>query len=222
MTARLDLTVYIDFVCPWCLIGKRHLQTALAQFADARPDDDVRIDWRSQQLLPDIPPQGVDYEVFYAKRLGSPAAVAVRREQVREAARAANVELAFEKITRMPNTAQTHHLVKLVRPKGSPAQLAALIDAVFTAYFQQGRDIGDAAVLLDLASAAGYDAAALATALLDPERQRQFARTLAEPPRHAVSGVPFFVFNNRLAASGARPPADLLAGMNRAIDTLPG
>jgi predicted DsbA family dithiol-disulfide isomerase len=217
MTPRLHLSVYFDFICPWCMIGKRHLQTALTQFASTRPDVEVRIDWLSQQLLPSVPPEGVDYETFYINRLGSPAAVAARREQVRMAARAANLELAFEKIARMPNTLRAHHLVELARPAVSAAQLATLLDAVFAAYFQHGQDIGETSVLLDLASAAGCDTTALATALLDPERQRQFAGRLAAPPRHAVSGVPFFVFNDCLGASGAIPPADLVAAMTKAI-----
>lgn len=221
MTTQLDLTVYFDFVCPWCLIGKRHLQTALDQLKKGRPDVTVRIDWRTHQLLPDIPGQGVDYEVFYVNRLGSPAAVAVRREQVREAARGADLELAFEKIGLMPNTLRAHQLVELAAPQGSPEQLARLIDRVFTAYFMEGRNIGDTAALATLAAEVGYAAKPLIAGLADPDRQRQFARQLAAPPRHQVSGVPFFVFNDRLAASGARPPSDLLAAMTQALESAP-
>jgi predicted DsbA family dithiol-disulfide isomerase len=220
MTTQLDLTVYFDFVCPWCLIGKRHLQTALEQLKKSRPEVGVRIDWRSHQLLPDIPIQGVDYEVFYVNRLGSPAAVAARREQVRQAARGAGLEPAFEKIGLMPNTLRAHQMVELVAPLGSPEQLAKLIDRVFTAYFMEGRDIGDTAVLTTLAGELGYAAEPLAAGLADPEQQRQLARRLAAPPRHQVSGVPFFVFN-RLAISGARLPSDLLAAMMQTLETAP-
>lgn len=221
MTPRLDLTIYFDFVCPWCLIGKRHLQTALAQLKEKRPDVGVRIDWRSHQLLPDIPNLGIDYEVFYVNRLGSPAAVAARREQVRQAARGAGLDLAFEKIGLMPNTLRAHQLVELATPLGSPEQVAKLIDRIFRAYFMEGRNIGDTGVLTTLAAEIGYAVEPLTAALDDPEGQRQFARRLAQPPRHEVSGVPFFVFNDRLAASGARPPADLLAAMTQVLETAP-
>ena len=94
MSRALSVEVSFDLVCPWCLIGKRHLDTALAMLRAQRPDVAVEIAWRSCPLLPRIPPQGVPFTDFYRQRLGSAGAVARRQAQVREAARAAGTEVA--------------------------------------------------------------------------------------------------------------------------------
>lgn len=215
MPAKLDLTVYLDFICPWCLIGKRHLKLALDQFGTAHPDVAIAVDWRSHPLLPDTPAAGIPYQAFYEKRLGGKAAVAARREQVRQAARAAGLELAFEHIELLPNTLAAHRLIACATRLGNPQQLDTLIDRIFTAYFQAGRDIGDIAVLLDIAAAAGYAADDIRRGLAAAERYRPESRTADRG--HEVSGVPFFVFNDRLAISGAHPPASLLAAMAQAL-----
>jgi len=217
MTSTLDLTVHFDFVCPWCLIGKRHLQTALEQFRAAHPDVAVNVTWRSRQLLPDIPVAGAPYQAFYEKRLGGPAAVDARRAQVREAGRGAGLEFAFERIEFMPNTLLAHQLIDCVREQGSAGQLEALIEGLFTAYFLEGRNIGDASVLTAIAAKAAYPGSEIAAVLASPEQRRRFSAKLAAEAGDNVPGVPYFIFNGRLALSGAQPPAYLLAAMEQAM-----
>ena len=206
---RLTLDVFFDFVCPWCLIGKRHLAAALERFARLRPEVDVELRWRSHVLLPHTPPGGLPYQSFYLARLGSAEAVAARRAQVRQAGRAAGIQFAFERIAVLPNTAAAHALVARAGAQCTPAQHAGLIERLFCAYFLEGEDIGDTAVLARQARACG----------LDPER-------LASADAHAAPhtageaevalGVPTFVFNEALALSGAQLPEVLLQGLLRA------
>ena len=216
MSATLAIDVHFDLICPWCLIGKRHLRAALEQFRRTYPDVAVTVAWRSHQLLPDIPATGIPYQAFYERRLGGPAAVAARRAQVQAAARAAGIELAFERIALMPNTLLAHRLIDCAGEFGGAEQVADLIERLFAAYFTEGHNIGALPVLLAVAAEAGFPAAAIEARLATPEAGERFRARLAAA-NAGISGVPFFVFNNRLAVSGAQPPASLLAAMEQAL-----
>jgi len=215
MSTTLAIDVHFDLICPWCLIGKRHLRTAIEQFRGLHPDVEITVAWRSHQLLPDIPAAGIPYQVFYERRLGGPAAVAARRAQVQAAARAAGIELAFERIALMPNTQLAHRLIDCAGEFGGPEQVAYLIERLFAAYFMEGRNIGALPILLAIAAEVGFPAAAIEACLATPGAGNRFRARLASDA--GISGVPFFVFNNRLAVSGAQPPASLLAAMKQAL-----
>jgi predicted DsbA family dithiol-disulfide isomerase len=209
----LTIEVFFDFVCPWCLIGKRNLDTAMRRFAELRPDVQLKVLWRSHQLLPDTPVGGVPYQPFYVDRLGSREAVAARRAQVREAAQRAGVELAFERIEWMPNTALAHELVAYATAHGTDAQLASLIERVFTAYFLEGENIGEPQVLARLGLECGLDRDGLIAHLaVSSGRPVRIARQ-----SHEVNGVPHVVFNAEYAISGAYPADALLDFMARTI-----
>ncbi len=210
MTSRLDIDVYFDLICPWCLIGKRHLTRALEQLKASRPDVQPQVSWHSFPLLPDTPPDGVPYQEFYERRLGGAQAVAARRAQVREAGRLAGVEFAFEKISVMPNTLAAHRLVGLSARRGDDALTERLIERLFQRYFMEGRDIGDIAVLAELAKECGV-------ALGDTPLADAPGADRPRPATHAVSGVPYFVFNHRLALSGAQPAEMLHQAMLQAL-----
>jgi len=221
MSATLEIKTYFDLICPWCLIGKRHLQTAIDQLEAARPDVSVVVDWRSHQLLADLPASGVPYQAFYERRLGGPAAVNARRAQVQAAAQTAGLRLAFERIEWMPNTLGAHLLIDQLRPQLGAGQLAELIERLFAGYFMAGRNIGDPVVLRQIAAAAGVPATLLAACPDTPEERQRFSDRLAGSADPRVSGVPFFVFNDRLAISGAHPPSSLLAAMEQALLPVP-
>ncbi|KXB32360.1 hypothetical protein AT959_01305 [Dechloromonas denitrificans] len=213
MTPTLTIDVCFDLICPWCLIGKRNLNTALEEFRASRPDIQLRIVWRGLPLLPATPPAGEPYQEFYLRRLGSPAAVAARRAQVREAGQLAGVDFAFDDITVLPNTLAAHALVELVARNGDEAQTEQLIEALFQAYFMDARDIGDLAVLLDIAGECG---------LTISLQQLVSASSTAKSANGAVnvSGVPYYVFNDRFALSGAHPPATLREAIQRSVNEL--
>lgn len=205
MTPTLNIDVHFDLICPWCMIGKRHLATALAEFTARHPEVPLKLSWHGQELLPDTPPAGLPYQEFYVQRLGSPAAVAARRAQVREAAMGAGLSLNFAAIERLPNTRAALALIEDTRQTGSTEQVEALLERLYTAYFVEGRDIGQPAVLAELAAACG---------IADDDAPA------APLPARAVPGVPYFVFNERSALSGAQPPAILLQAMEEALASL--
>ncbi|MCO5399546.1 DsbA family oxidoreductase [Ralstonia soli] len=208
--ATLTIDVFFDFICPWCWIGSRHLKHALSTFTARHPDVKPNVRWHAYRLLPEIPAEGVPYQPFYVRRLGSAEAVSARRAQVRHAGLAAGVAFNFERIGVMPNTQRAHSLIDKYRRPDSGEALAQRIERVFQAYFVEGADIGNEDVLRHLEaefdSAQGPAIAACAPAAAEPE-----------PGQIAISGVPYFVFNAAFAVSGAHPPESLLQAMEHAM-----
>lgn len=204
---RLTVGIDFDLVCPWCFIGKRQLDRARDLFAQLHPDVVVARVWHPVQLLPDVPEQGLPFAEFYQRRLGSPEAVRQRQQQVVQAARNAGLDIDLARIQRMPNTGRAHELLRRVACLGEPDLYETLLERLFAAYFQRGEDIGDAATLQRLAAEVGVTADRIADAAL----------AAAAPAGRAMSGVPHFVFNQRLALSGAQEAAILVAAMRRAM-----
>jgi len=193
--------VHIELICPWCQIGLRHLQRARAALLAEQPALHIELHWQLHQLLPGLPEQGLPFREFYLERLGSAAAVAARQAQVQAAGHAVGLSYDFERIARMPNTALAHGLLRDAQAQLDATAMEALLERLFTAHFQCGEDLGDAALLLQLAQDFGI-------------------RPSASPPRPvavAVPGVPYFVFNRLYALSGAQSHEHLLALMEQAL-----
>lgn len=203
--APVQIDVYFDLICPWCWIGKTHLNTARRQLAERQPNVQVQVRWHSVQLIPQTPPQGWPYQAFYEHRLGGPEAVRARRAQVQAAAARAGLTIHHERIAVFPNTWRAHQLLAHTAQQ-HPDQHEALLDALLVAYFVQGLDLGDSQVLAQLAQAHEVDGSA--------------AEAFDAPPVWTLpggaSGVPLFVFNQREAVSGAQPPEVLLAAIQAA------
>jgi predicted DsbA family dithiol-disulfide isomerase len=205
MACMLKIEVWFDLICPWCLIGKRNLDAALEVLHTRRPGVAVDLAWHSYPLMPDIPWDGVPYVEFCLRRLGSHRAVAQRQTQVREAARAAGVGIAFERMQVLPNTLAAHRLVAQAQREGGAAKAELAIQALFGAYFMQGQDIGSATVLRAVASRCGIVGDADASPL-------RWGPGGSE-------GVPFFRFNDAVTIEGAQPAAILIAAMEQACES---
>ena len=204
----LAVDIHFDLICPWCFIGKRQLDRACERFAREIPAVGMELAWHPVQLLPDVPQEGLPFAVFYEQRLGSAEAVRLRRQQVVRAAADAGLELDLPAIQRMPNTARAHRLLQRVAGTGDRGLHVALLERLFAAYFQQGRDLGAAATLHALALEVGVPAA-LAVARDDDIQPL--------PVGGPVSGVPHFTFDSRLALAGARDADTLFEAMRQAV-----
>jgi len=213
MAATLTVDVTFDPICPWCLIGKRHLARALARLAETEPDVVAQVRWLPVQLLPDLPADGLPFAEFYVRRLGSPQAVLARQLQVHAAAVPAGLQIDFSRINRMPNTRLALRLLDYASRAGGERQHDALIERLFAAHFLQGLNIGDVATLVALARASGLDGPAVHALLSDTARA---ASVLPQRPT-AREGVPYFVFNGQHGLSGAHPPKVLLHAMLRSV-----
>jgi len=205
MTLRIDIVS--DVVCPWCYIGKRRLERALELF-DGGGEPAVQVQWLPFQLNPQLPPDGVERSEYVARKFGARAKEIYAR--VADVGRSVGIELAFDRIARQPNTVPAHQLIALA---GLNAKQDEMVETLFRAYFLEGVDLTKADNLVALARQAGIDGEA-ASACLSDAAQRQ-AVLADESQAHAlgVSGVPFFIFNRRLAVSGAQEPEILLRAM---------
>lgn len=202
--ATLAIEVSFDLVCPWCLIGKRHLDTAIGMLREQHPEVAVEVTWRSHPLMPEIPKQGLPFADFYLQRLGSAEAVTSRQAQVREAAHAAGVEIAFDRIKVFPNTLDAHRLVAQAQSQGGSTRAGIVIDALFERYFVRGENIGDAGVLAELRAECGLLPCDVAESVVPAAARR-------------MHGVPFFLFNDSVAVEGAQRPAWLMEAMLHAL-----
>lgn len=195
----MQIDVVSDTICPWCYIGKRRLERALAACGDTR----AWIGWRPFQLNPDMPVEGMEREVYLAKKFGSRERAERIYAPIVEAGREEGIAFAFDRIKRTPNTLMSHRLIRIAVKAGRQNQV---VDGLFRAYFEEGRDIGDLAIVSDVAQAAGMDRdevhAHLETdADLDRVRAEDaFARELG------IQGVPCFIIERSVVLSGAQPP----------------
>ncbi len=216
----LTIDIVSDVVCPWCYIGKRKLEAALAlpQAANLPP---VEIRWHPFQLNPDLPEVGVDRKQYLEDKFGGPARAAEIYARVGAAGQAVGLNLNFDGIKRQANTLIAHALIAFAQQ--SPANDAhntlgnAVKERLLKAYFVDGQFIGDIEVLVGIATAAGLDAAAVRAHLSDPATRQTIAQADAQARQMGVTGVPFFIFNQKVAVSGAQDPAALLAAMQQAI-----
>ena len=207
MQRELRIDAFVELICPWCLIGKRHLARALEYFAQTDPQVRVRVHWHAVQLVPQVPAEGWPFGEFYLRRLGSPEAVRQRQAQVQAAAAQAGVDIDLARIARFPNTSRAHRLLELAALQ--PHTVDPLLERLFAAYFRRGEDLGDTGTLVAIAQETGLDPAA-ARACLDA------APPAAEPA--PVSGVPLFVFDGQWSLSGAQPPEALWSAMRRCVE----
>jgi predicted DsbA family dithiol-disulfide isomerase len=200
---RID--IYSDTVCPWCYLGKRRFELALA----ARPHYEPRVTWRPFELNPDLPAEGLDRGAYLAARIGTPEQVAGMHAEFERQGTASGIDFRFDLIKRMPNTLRSHLLIAHAARSG---RQAAVKERVMRGYFEEGCDIGDIEVLVRLGVEAGLAEYESRSALV--LRSGQDGVIAAE--RHAavlgITGVPTFIFDGQYTISGAQE-VGILAGV---------
>jgi predicted DsbA family dithiol-disulfide isomerase len=192
--------VVSDVVCPWCYIGKRHLEAALAGLPDLGA---VIVRWHPFELNPDLPREGIDRASYVEAKFGGRERAAQVYARVREAGRAAGIPFDFDAIARQPNTRDAHRLVAWAQAGGDAGDL---VERLFRAYFVEGRFVGDRDTLVELAGTAGLDADAARAWLDAGTGTAEIGEAEARAHELGISGVPFFIFAGRVGLSGAHPP----------------
>ncbi|WP_170399343.1 DsbA family oxidoreductase [Ruegeria arenilitoris] len=199
MTQTVKLDIMSDPICPWCYIGKTHLDKALA----AIPDHPMVIEWHPFQLNPDMPDEGMDRREYLERKFGGKDGAVQAYAPVVEHAEKAGLSIDFEGMKRTPNTLDAHRLIHWAGIEGKQNEV---VDALFDAYFVQARDIGDHEVLADIADGAGMDAAVVLK-LLKSDADREDIRNRDSHSRQmGVNSVPTFIVANQHAVPGAQPP----------------
>ncbi|WP_172328716.1 DsbA family oxidoreductase [Mangrovicoccus sp. HB161399] len=208
----IKLDVISDPICPWCYIGKTRLDQALA----ARPKHPFVIEWHPFQLNPDMPREGIDRKGYYETKFGSREAAAETVATIMEAAKETGLDFDLSAIPRVPNTLDAHRLILWAEVEGCQQ---AVVDALFRAYFQDCRDIGDRDVLCDIADGAGMDAAMMHRLLGGDADLKLIVERDAAFRGMGVTGVPTFLVDRKQAVPGAQPAQlwiqviDEIAGM---------
>jgi predicted DsbA family dithiol-disulfide isomerase len=215
----LTIDVISDVVCPWCYIGKKKLETAIADWQAAHPGEDApTVSWHPFQLNPDLPAEGMSRPDYLARKFGSPTG-GPGYDRVRAVGESVGIPFAFERIVRQPNTLVPHGLIALA---GRAGLQDAVVTAFFRAYFLEGRDLTSNEVLREVAIGAGLPEDDVDAALASPQLREWVAGADENARKLGVSGVPFFIFNGRLAVSGAQDPQVLVQAMEQAMDDGPG
>lgn len=209
----LAIEIVSDIVCPWCFIGLRRLDLAIAQVREEIPGFSCQKRWRPFFLNPDTPPEGEPYLPFLEKKFGGRAPVEALFERVRAAGRPYGLEYAFEKIERRANTLLAHRLIHWAQQRGDAERL---VERLFVAQFQRGEAVSDPALLVSLAAECGYPAAVVADYLASNEDVDTVRAMEAEVRAAGISMVPTFIVDRKMVVVGAEDPS-LLAGAIRQV-----
>jgi predicted DsbA family dithiol-disulfide isomerase len=205
MTKPLTVEVVSDVICPWCYIGKRRLEKALALLEGDGVAAEIR--WLPFQLNPDMPPEGIARAEYRRAKFGSIERGRELDARVASEGKREGIAFAFDRMQRTPNTVSAHKLIELAQKQG---RAGAVVDALFRAYFELAEDIGDQAVLNRIATAAGVQG-------WPAEADGNRVAELEESMRGlGISAVPTFIFDRKLGVSGAQPPESLAAAMREA------
>jgi len=199
MPDPLPITVYSDVICPWCYVGKRRLEAALAS-----PGMPARIEftWRPFELNPDMPAEGVERKVYRARKFGE-ARSAELDGQMASTGHELGIEFAFDRMRRTPNTRLAH---RLIWEADRQNRQDAVVERLFHGYFEEGLDIGRADVLESVAAEAGLESDGVERALTSSDSLEAVTRLEQQGYGLGIQGVPFFILLAKYGISGAQPP----------------
>ena len=203
---RID--VVSDVVCPWCFIGKRRLEKALA----LKPDIAVEVHWRPYFLNDWIPREGISREQYLTTKFGSPERYKGIAQRVTAAAAAEGLVYAADKVKRQPNTLDCHRLIRWAEGIGKAAEMK---QRLMDLYFTQGADLTDRETLVKAAADIGLDANTVRAQLASDQDVAQIEQDAQSAKQAGIEGVPCFIFGGKFAISGAQAPEDLAEAIER-------
>jgi predicted DsbA family dithiol-disulfide isomerase len=197
----LTIDVVSDVVCPWCYLGEKRLEAALVD--ESGP---VAVRWRPYQLDPTIPAGGLDRAEYMENKFGKSGRLQSVHDNLTRLGAEVGVPFAFDQIKRSPNTLDAH---RLIRWSASAGLQEKVVDRLFKAYFVEGRDIGDRAVLIEIAGQCGLDAKLVEKLLAEGADADLVRQEIEQAQAMGVSGVPFFILAGRIGVPGAQEPSVL-------------
>lgn len=208
--AELQVDVIADLICPWCYLGKRRLDDALA--AVHGPST---VSWFPFQLNPSMPPSGMPFDDYLRSKFGDPEKLQPALEELTRLGREQRINFRFERLKTVPNTLNAHRLVNLAETEG--ANISRLVEHIFAAFFAHGEDISDRDVLVTLGAREGLESADILRVLEDDTSRRVVLAQESQVRQSGVSGVPNFLVNKRLFVVGAQSAEGLVSVFDRAM-----
>lgn len=203
----MQIDIISDVVCPWCYVAKRQLERALAQ----RPALQPEIRWFPYQLHPEAPAEGYPYRETIERKYGRQM-IDSMFARITEAGAAVGLELHLDRIARGANTLNAHRLIEWAREAGVEN---AMVEALFRAYFHDGRDVGDTETLAEIAGEVGLDATSVRARLAGADARDTILDRVRFSRDQGVTGVPFFSFDGKLSLSGAQGEETFLLVLDR-------
>ena len=208
----MDIDFVADVVCPWCYVGWASLQQTMA----LRPDVSARYRWRPYQLNPELPEEGVDRKALMASKFGTdPDRIGAIHQALQQRAADAGIDLRIDEIEKSPNTNAAHRLIVWAELEGRGPEVA---EAVMRAYWTELKDIGDPAVLTEIAAAHGLDREVVAKRFAEGAGKDFVNQACESAARSGVEGVPFMIFADKIAVSGAHAPEQLVKAVDKALE----
>ncbi len=207
----MQIDIVSDTVCPWCFIGKRKLERALA----LRPDISFDVRWRAFRLDPTIPRQGVDRKAYMKAKFGDNPNASAMGDALRTAGASVDIAFAFDRIEKRPDTIDSH---RLIRWSASAGKQNDIVERLFAAYFEQARDIGDPHVLKEIAAESGMDADLVGDLLAGDDDRQTIEHEDALAHRMGISGVPTFIFENKYMISGAHDADKIVRVIDKVVE----
>lgn len=210
----LTIEVVSDVVCPWCYLGKKRLERALA-----KEPSPIAVNWRPYQLDPTIPKAGLDRQAYLTNKFGEDGRIEAAHQRLKALGAQEGIAFDFERIARAPNTLDAHRLVRWASAAGVQDKV---VNRLFSLYFEEGRDIGAPALLIETARECGMDGELVGRMLAEETDAREVRAEIAEAQAMGVTGVPFFIFARRFAVPGAQEVDVLSAAIEQARKSLAG
>ena len=210
-----QIDVISDVVCPWCLIGKRNLEQALETWRAKHRDQVPTVRWHPFQLNPQLPASGVPRKQYLENKFGGPERAKEIYARVLAAGKRAGIDFAFDAIQVQPNTINAHRMLQFAAERGKQDEMA---EVIFRRYFLEGADLSDTQTLADMAKQAGLNRDEAAAYLASDANSELIKEQDRRARAIGVEGVPFFIFNQRLALSGAQPPEVIVEAMEKALE----
>ena len=212
MSRAITIDVVSDVVCPWCFIGQKKLDRALALVSDV----DVEINWRPYQLDPTIPKEGVDRQAYMIAKFGSSEKLDQIHARIEAIGQQLGIAFNFGGIKVAANTLDAHRVIRWAGATSAERQ-GTFTRNLFSAFFEQGRNIGDADVLSDIAASSGMDAAIVAALLASPSDVEAVQQEIATAAQMGITGVPCFLLDRRYALMGAQEPEALADAIRQVV-----
>lgn len=209
-TPSLSVDIISDVMCPWCFIGQKNLERAMA-IAGEVP---AKIRWHPFQLDPTLPLAGKPRAEYLNDKFGGEERARAIYKRVEDAGRASGIDFAFDRIAVSPNTLDAHRLIRWAGGLEDDTQ-DRLVRRLFEMYFIEGRNIGDRKVLVEAAEAAGMDGALVAELLATDRDKAAVEAEIARAQQMGVTGVPCFIIGGKYAVSGAQPPEVLASALRQ-------
>ena len=208
---KLKIDIVSDVVCPWCVIGFKNLQKAITEL---NSKVDFEINWKPYELHPEIPENGYDKKLYMHQKFGNQSGRSSTYNQIEEIGKSLNFDFNFSKTDRIPNTFKAHRLIWKSKEKGYQTKLS---EALFKAYFTDGKDIGSNNVLIEIASSIGMDPDEIKAFLHSDEGGQETADDEMNFIEKSIGAVPTYFINEKYIIQGGQEPATFISFLNKIL-----